>query len=197
MSKNNNQLKEIKLYFDIDKEIEYLNEMNKKGWKLLYIQAGCRYIFEKSYPDEYVTILHAEEKEDIAKATAFAAQCGYESVPHTLDGIGELLYLTGKKSEISEEFVNDGDLKIKAYNIIVRNFKRLRIPFYCCILPFLFFFFCAYVISLYDPTTAIIYSLLPILGTAFCIICLVKLQLIINRYNKRIQNIRNSKSIYE
>ena len=55
-------INKFKLFFSLDKELAFINKMNKEGWKLVYIKGGCIYSFEKSEPDEYFTILHATAK---------------------------------------------------------------------------------------------------------------------------------------
>ncbi len=122
MKKNMNTITRCKFFFDLDKEFAYINEMNKNGWRLLYNKWGMVMTFEKTEPGEYVTIMHAEDKENIAKVSAFAAQCGYETIPHTMDGFGEILYLTGKKSEVSNEFISDKQSKTKLYKRVNKKY---------------------------------------------------------------------------
>lgn len=122
MSKSKNQITRLKLFFDVDKDLEYINQMNKKGWKLVYIKLGCFYTFVKTEPDEYTTIIYSDEKQNIASITAFAAQCGYESIPHTNDGMGELVYFTGKKSVVSNEFVSESKEKASVYKRIYKKY---------------------------------------------------------------------------
>ncbi|MGN1112724.1 MAG: DUF2812 domain-containing protein [Acutalibacteraceae bacterium] len=112
-NKDKNTITKFKMFYDLDKELEYINQMNKQGWKLVYIKGGCYYTFVRTQPDEYFTTMYADEKNKISQVTAFAAQCGYESIPHTMDGFGNLLYLTGKKGRVSEEFACDRESKIK------------------------------------------------------------------------------------
>ena len=121
MSKNKNQITVFKAFIDLDKEVAYINEMNKKGWKLVYIKGGCYYTFVKTEPGEYVTMLYADKKENLSSVTAFAAQCGYECVPHTMDGFGEMIYFTGKKSEVSEEFVTDNKARLESLKTIYKK----------------------------------------------------------------------------
>ena len=101
----NSHINKFKMFFSLDKELAFINKMNKEGWKLVYIKGGVIYSFEKSKPDEYFTILHATAKENILEISSFAAQCGYQAIPHTMDGFGDLLYLTGRKTDVSPEFV--------------------------------------------------------------------------------------------
>lgn len=118
MSKEQNKITKLKLFLDLDKELEYINEMNKQGWKLVYLKGGILYTFVKTQPDEYFTVTYAVEKEEVSRITTFAAQCGYESIPHTMDGFGDMLYLTGKKNEVSQEFISDRDAQIDSYKRI-------------------------------------------------------------------------------
>ncbi len=203
MSKNKdkNKITEFKSFFDLDKEIEYINQMNKEGWKLVYIKAGCFYTFVKTEPDEYITILHAEDKENISAVTAFAAQCGYENVPHTMDGLGEILYLTGKKSEISEDFVNDRSSSKKYYEILHRNMKMLCILYYiiCIFFTPFFIFETVLFVSIFKEA--------PILSTCFITFflafeifywgCTIKLTKIKTKYKKKISSLSKDTCIYE
>lgn len=121
------KITQFKHYLDFDKELNYINEMNQKGWKLVYIKLGCFYTFVKTEPDEYITILHADDKEKISSVAAFAAQCGYENIPHTADGVGDIMYLTGKKNEVSDEFVSDNESRLKLSNIMVKKFNQFTV----------------------------------------------------------------------
>lgn len=127
MSKTKDTITKLKLFLDFDKEIEYINKMNRNGWKLVYIKGGCLYTFVKTEPDEYFTVLYCEKKENISQISTFAAQCGYENIPHTMDGLGDLLYLTGKKNEISEEFVSDISTLIEINTKIKKKFSLMTI----------------------------------------------------------------------
>ncbi len=126
---DNVNIKKIKLFFSLDKELEFINKMNKEGWKLVYIKGGCLYIFEKTELDEYFTILHATAKEKVLEISSFAAQCGYQAIPHTMDGFGDILYLTGKKAEVSHEFVCEAPEKIDSAKRIYHRFRTLSIVF--------------------------------------------------------------------
>lgn len=201
MSKNKDKITEFKSFFDLEKEIAYINEMNKKGWKLVYIKAGCFYTFVKTQPDEYITILHAEDKENISSVTAFAAQCGYENIPHTMDGIGELLYLTGKKSEISGEFVSDRDSSKKYYEILHKNMKMF------CIIYYIMFIVFTPIFLLYSAFAVTVFADIPVFASfiigfsaAFIILFLastIKLTKLKNRYKKKVLSLSEELSIYE
>ena len=201
MSKNKDKITEFKSFLDLEKEIAYINEMNKKGWKLVYIKAGCFYTFVKTQPDEYITILHAEDKENISSVTAFAAQCGYENIPHTMDGIGELLYLTGKKSEISGEFVSDWDSSKKFYEILHKNIKLF------CIIYYIMFIVFTPIFLLYSAFAVTVFADIPVFASfiigfsaAFIILLLsstIKLTKLKNRYKKKVLSLSEELNIYE
>lgn len=199
MKAEKNTITIAKFFFDIDKEFDYINEMNKKGWKLLYNKWGIFMTFEKTEPDEYFTIMHTESKENMAKVTAFAAQCGYESIPHTMDGFGEVLYLTGKKSGVSNEFVSGADEKIKVYKRLNKKLFALTIAY--IILDLLFVAETAFIMGMalnygYDSFDLIISAILG--GFAILFIGLtVKLASMIRRYKKKIKQIKADSMIFE
>lgn len=122
MKKDSIMITKIKCFIDYEKEIRYINEMNIKGWKLVYIKFATFYTFIKTKPDEYITLLHTTSKETISSLAALAAQCGYENIPHTLDGNGDFLYLTGKKKEVSDLFVSDNESKVNLYKRFIRKY---------------------------------------------------------------------------
>ena len=70
---DNSNITKCKLFFSLDKELEFINKMNREGWKLVYIKCGCFYTFEKTEPDEYFTVLHATAKEKVLELSSFAA----------------------------------------------------------------------------------------------------------------------------
>lgn len=127
MTIDKNKFTKLKLFIDLDKELAYINEMNKRGWKLVYIKGGCLYTFVKTQPDEYFTIQYSESTENISQITTFAAQCGYENIPHTMDGFGDLLYLTGKKDEVSQKFVTDINAQIESHKRIHKKMFSITV----------------------------------------------------------------------
>ncbi len=199
MSKNKDKITKLKLFLDLDKEIEYINEMNKQGWKLVYIKGGCLYTFVKTQPDEYFTVIHAECKEKISEVTTFAAQCGYESIPHTMDGFGDVLYLTGKKSEVSEVFAGDfkaqEDVIKRLYNkflVFVVIFAIIDSLMFLEVLFFNFFTF----FPEFDPV------ILPFtLGfTIFFLIYMIPSVMVISitrKYKKKLKTLKKESLIYE
>lgn len=115
----------IRLFLDLEKEERFINKMNKEGWKLEYIQFGIFYTFSKSKPNEYFTVMCATEKSKVLQMTSAAVLSGYESIPHTYDGIANILYLSGRKNEITEDFFNDNQDKLNHYKNI-KNIYRYQ-----------------------------------------------------------------------
>ena len=200
MKKQKNTITELKLFFDPDKEIAFINEMNQKGFKLVFIKWGMFFIFEKCEPDEYVTLLHADEKENISKVTSFAIQCGYEVIPHTMDGLGNTLYLTGRKEEVCEDFVSDNNDKITFYKIFKKNFQSFLIPYVIFdvffILLDIFLTFSILECGTF-PTDTIPFIAVFYLFSAVYIGFTVKLVQIICKYNKKIKKLKQESLIFE
>lgn len=199
--KNENEITQFRLYFDLDKEIEYINSMNKKGWKLVYIKLGCLYTFIKTKPDEYVTMYYAERKENVSKIQTFAAQCGYESIPHTCDGFGDLLYLTGKKSEISDEFVNDIDSRIASNERIYKKFHVISIIYLVLDIIILLetcFLFFVYWLCRDEIGSGFVAFLTAVsVFAVVCIIASLNIFKITKSVKRQIDRLRADKMIYE
>lgn len=200
--KSNNK---VKSFFDVDKELEYINQMNKKGWKLVYIKLGCFYTFVKTEPDEYTTIIYSDEKQNIASITAFAAQCGYESIPHTNDGMGELVYFTGKKSVVSNEFVSESKEKESVYK---RIYKKYRILTYIANFFFIIFlaswiftcysFCCNYSLNtIFQESSLLFVFVVEVLYfVIFSLICLFITKACL-KLRKKIKGFKTDQNIYE
>ncbi len=112
-------------FFDFEKELNYLNEMNNKGWKLVSIKFGFIYSFVKSKLDEYITALDCKSPKDDEKQKIYE-NLGFEILPNRLDGIGKLAYLTAKKDEKTTTFVKNekrqaqvNNRYIKYYNLVL------------------------------------------------------------------------------
>lgn len=199
MSTDKNTITKFKLFLDLDKEINYINEMNEKGWKLVYLKLGCFYTFVKTEPGEYVSLIYAESKENISRVTAFAAQCGYESIPHTNDGMGELMYLTGKKSQVSQDFVSDIPSRIECYKKIHKKLFIMAILYHLLSLLYIFIVAGSVVLLLKFQANAFI-TALAIIYSIFSLIiisCDINICLISHRYKKIIKRLQAENSIYE
>ncbi len=196
-------------YFDFDKEINYINKMNKEGWKLVYIKAGIFYTFVRTQPDEYTTILHADKKENLARVAAFAAQCGYENIPHTMDGVGDIMYLTGKKREVSDDFVTDNESKLTVSKIMLNKYRIFTLAF--AVLTALFavfamgYWYCYYNFHLiycfrYNIVPSAEYTTFAVIYAVLVIICLLMLGVILKikrRVKSKVKRLREEMSIYE
>lgn len=125
MSKS--RLKQHKLFFDIEKENEYISEMNRLGWKLDRVRLGWIYEFSRTGREEYTTVLFAEESSAVNKTKAFAKRCGFELIPHRFDGLKSVLYLSGRRSEVSPVFHNDSKSLMRAHGLMHRRFSVLSV----------------------------------------------------------------------
>lgn len=125
MSKS--RLKQHKLFFDIEKENEYVSEMNRLGWKLERINFGWTYEFSRTNREEYTTVIFAEESSKVSETTAFAKRCGFELIPHRFDGLKDVLYLCGRRDEVSPVFHNDSKSLMRAYRLTHRRFSVLSV----------------------------------------------------------------------
>lgn len=199
MKKDSNKITQLKFYFNFEKELAYINEMNKNGWKLLYIRGGICYTFEKTQPDEYITILHVEEKENVSKMAAFAAQCGYENIPHTMDGVGTFMYLTGKKSEVSPDFVSENESQLKVYQHKSKLFTKFIVIY--IILDVLLA-----AIAYFGLSTALLFGFdtfitvfTSLYGAVFAVYTALTIYLIAQKakYCKKIRQIKVEQTIYE
>lgn len=199
------KITKFKHFYDLDKEMDFINDMNKAGWKLVYIKMGCLYTFIKTEPDEYISVYYATEKENVSGVMAFAAKCGYESVPHTLDGMGDLIYLTGKKREVSDEFVTDNRAKLKVNKIIIKKFNLVSVLYIILLcflsLEFLFFSvaigFAAYKTGL-DVVLATAFPMFIIfLFIVLILVLLIKVLMIRSKIKKNIYDLTESLNIYE
>lgn len=75
------RLKHRKQFFDYEKELAYINEMNRLGWKLERVRHGRVYEFVKTEPEEYTTLIYAEKRSKLKETEALARRCGYETIP--------------------------------------------------------------------------------------------------------------------
>ena len=197
---NKEMMKKTKLFFSLEKELNYINEMNKAGWKLVYIKGGCVYHFEKTEPDEYFTILHAATKEKVMEISAFAAQCGYQAIPHTMDGFGDLLYLTGRKTDVSPEFVCEAPEKIDSAERIYHRFRTLSIVF--IILSILLILDCALILwaRMTAPEASVILTVFGVLFMLFVAIYIamcIYVNVLTAKARRNLKQLQKESEIYE
>ena len=149
---NKEMMKKTKLFFSLEKELNYINKMNKEGWKLVYIKGGCVYHFEKTEPDEYFTILHAATKEKVMEISAFAAQCG--------------------KAEVSPEFVCEVPEKTESAKRIYHRFRTLSIVF--VVISLFLMYQAGFMIGtrMADPDASVALTVICVLFTLFAAVYL-------------------------
>lgn len=128
---SNKKLTQTKRFFDFEKELDYISEMNRLGWKLERIKFGRTYCFAKTEPREYTTIIYAEKESKVKETAKLAEKQGYKLIPHTSDGLKNVLYLTGKTSEVSPVFRNNGDSLLRAQRMM---FKRFFVMSVICVI---------------------------------------------------------------
>ena len=197
---NKETMKKSKLFFSLEKELNYINEMNKAGWKLVYIKGGCVYHFEKTEPDEYFTILHAATKEKVMEISAFAAQCGYQSIPHTMDGYGDFLYLTGKKAEVSPEFICEAPEKAESAKRIYHRFRTLSIVF--VVISLFLMYQAGFMIGtrMADPDASVALTAICVLFTLFAAVYLamcVYVLMLTAKARRNYKQLQKESEIYE
>lgn len=194
MSNKSDTKKVWKFFMDLDKELEYINKMNDLGYKLVCENFGFVFTFKKAEPGEYVTIVHGEKKENFSQISKVAIECGWEIIPHPMDGLSEILYLTGKKDEVGE-FTTDRESKLKSYTLMHKKFKVISIVYYILLAAFYTFtiFTALILIPEGDYVYTIFYGVFSVLYTLLTI-PLVK---ITRRYKKRINKLLNDSLIYE
>lgn len=105
--------------------------MNRLGWKLERIRLGRTYCFVKTEPREYTTIIYAEKEKKLSETAALAERCGYELIPHKGDGLKKVLYLTGRRNEVSPVFQNNINSLLRAQRMM---FKRFFVMSVICVL---------------------------------------------------------------
>ena len=197
---NKETMKKSKLFFSLEKELNYINEMNKAGWKLVYIKGGWVYHFEKTEPDEYFTILHAATKEKVMEISAFAAQCGYQSIPHTMDGYGDFLYLTGKKAEVSPEFICEAPEKAESAKRIYHRFRTLSIVF--VVISLFLMYQAGFMIGtrMADPDASVALTVICVLFTLFAAVYLamcVYVLMLTAKARRSYKQLQKESEIYE
>ena len=197
---DNSHISKFKLFFSLDKELAYINKMNREGWKLIYIKGGVIFSFEKSKPDEYFTILHATAKEKILEISSFAAQCGYQAIPHTMDGFGDLLYLTGRKTDVSPEFVCEAPEKIDSAERIYHRFRTLSIVF--IILSVLLILDCALILwtRMTAPEASVgltVFGVLFMLFVAIYIAMCIYVNVLTAKAHRHLKQLQKESEIYE
>ena len=115
----------FRMFISIEKEEAFINNMNKSGWKLEFVQFGCIFKFAKTSEEHFTTIC-ATDKSATLKMTSAAVLSGYEVIPHSFDGMSNFLYLTGRKDAMDSDFFSDNQNKLVHYKNI-KDFYWIQI----------------------------------------------------------------------
>lgn len=118
------RITKFRIFENLEKEEAFINKMNQDGWKLEFVQFGCIFKFIKT-DEEYFTTICATEKSQTLQMTSAAVLSGYESVPHSFDGMSNFLFLTGRKDKASNDFFSDNQNKLAHYKN-VKNYYRIQ-----------------------------------------------------------------------
>jgi len=131
----------IRFFANVEKELQFINKMNSLGYKLIFVQFGIFYKFKKVDYNDGFTIIYGTDKTKISDISAAALLGGYDIIQHTFDGMGNFLYLSGRKNKVDEDFVSDNEGKFTYYNAL-KSYYRFSVAlsfcsFLACSIPFL------------------------------------------------------------
>lgn len=119
-----NTKKTFKVFFDIEKELEYVNSMNATGWKLTAVRFGCVYSFERCSHGEYITIFVGDDRQNESLQKKRLEESGYQVIPYKYDLKPAHLYIT-RKSELGEDaYYNAPEQKQFLLEAIVSQYGR-------------------------------------------------------------------------
>lgn len=168
-------MKQVKVYFNAEKETEWLNEMGKQGWNLTNYFL-CTYTFEKCEPGEYEYQIDTSDKlfKCSEKYRYFMEEMGVDIVCCW----GPWVILRRKKSDEPFELYTDDESKLNHYIRVTRIFKTVAIIELLCML-----------INVYPAM-----ELKETVNMVACILGAVFAGLFINMtfvYNNKIQKIKN------
>ena len=206
----NKFITKIRFFASLDKELDFINKMNVLGYKLVFVQFGIFYKFKKVDYNDGFTIIHAADKTKISDMSSAALLGGYDIVQHTCDGLGNFLYLTGRRSQVDEDFISDNEGKLEYYKTLRSYYRFSAIltfaAFFACTFPFLIsisriiFILQNYALLGNDkiPTTIAIVgiSLAALLGIIF-LVAFVYIIILYIKTNNKCKKIVSDMSLYE
>ena len=206
------KMTEFRLFADVEKEVAFINKLNKQGWKLEFIHLGAFYKFVKTN-EKYFTTVYVTDRSNIQKMISAAVMSGYEVVPClSIDSsMSKFLYLTGREGEVDEEFVNDNGSKLNHLknikNSYLFQFIIVLIPCIMLLLPAVITLrsiikvlkniedLCAEHLSEFIKNTALVWGLGFIGLVMFVIaICIFRIYL---RERKRYKSLKKDMALYE
>lgn len=107
-----NIVTKVRFFASLEKELAFINEMNRAGYRLTDIRFGVIFRFKKAQ-GEHFTILCGTTKEKVPELTSAAVKGGYTCIAHTFDAMGNFLYLDGERGKVNEDFFSDnGDRRV-------------------------------------------------------------------------------------
>ena len=122
-------MKNVKTVFRIfisrEKEKEYLNKMNKKGWKLVSIRFSL-YTFVKTEPDEYITVLHYVDRQHQSSFIRTITECGCDIVNQKYIGKSILFYINILVGSEKADFLTDNQSKL-GFKTRLKHTRRLKL----------------------------------------------------------------------
>ena len=124
----------FKVFLKHEKEKEYLNQMNKKGWKLVSIRFAF-YTFVKTKPDEYMTVCHFADRQYQTTFIRTITECGCEVAHQTNSGKYILFYINVPVGSEKADFLTDNQSKLDSQKRFVELYRREFITLFA-IIPF-------------------------------------------------------------
>lgn len=184
--------KTFKVFFDFEKELEYVNSMCASGWKLKKIIFGNIYFFEKCLPGEYTVIAVGDDSQNETLQRARINEGGYEIVPSRYDLPLTYLYLIRKSDREELPYYTEPSQKQFLLEAVVSQYARIKKVY--TLFAFLFMLLilatlpALFMIIYYgiDPLILRVALLiaLDIFGIAFFTVILVKLSKYKKKYKK-------------
>ncbi len=199
-----NTKKTFKVFFDIEKELEYVNSMCASGWKLKEILFGNVYSFEKCSPGEYTVITVGDDSQNETLQRSRLSEGGYEIVPCRYDLPLTYLYLIRKSDREELPYYTEPTQKQFLLEAVVSQYARIE-KFYVALsfllnilvistAPFLGWslrMIIVYEIIHLMPRVVLIIAL-EIFGEAFLCTILVKLGKYKKKYKRKLVECKDS-----
>ncbi|MBO5914093.1 MAG: DUF2812 domain-containing protein [Clostridia bacterium] len=129
-----NKITVFKAFVCRKKEETYLNEMNKRGWKLSMLRFGF-YTFIKTEPNEFMTVLHFAERQYQTTFLRTVTECGCEVAHQESAGKYILFYINAPVGSENIDFLTDNQSKLNFNKRLSLQYKREFIPLFA-VIPF-------------------------------------------------------------
>lgn len=200
----------FKAFLDREKEEAFFNEMNEKGWKLIYVRWAF-YTFAKAEKEQYKTVLHYVSRGGETALVRTVTECGYEVVHRSSEGKNVLLYINIPASLDAGDFLTDNNSKLESAKKSVISMRRdlalttltsaLLLGIFLTTLPSLIKLIVyaperLFEIFIDDPLGGFFYIALPLFGVIIGVMALLLMR-IMTRTKKRISKLKAEMKIYE